>query len=1010
MKLRYLAFLLFVGVMAAQNGPTVKPLFASDYGRWTVPATSTIPAPGVATVTLQFSTVTASSGPSFSTATINTPLLIIDTGNNETVTPSSVNCPAGGFSCTFTATFLRAHPGNFQVASGTFGLQEAINSVAGGSAATIQITQDWSGTNVIIAAAQGNANVSIQDIRNGLTIYAWNGLAYQASSQCVMCTNNGYALGPAQYGAIQSIQNDGTTGTILHGLVSVTSSNRAIRTTAAATAGAIGVCEDTCGTNGFPVIAYTGPAQVLLDGSGPNTPGHYACISSLSHAYAADCGPNGGNAEAIGIIGALVSGSVYTVQLLIGSSSSGAASGIVPAPNATQIIQSTDPALTGLQIWAPTGVNPSTNIWGVFDPTGMINYLGVYTDGSGNPYTQMGSGFGGIWNGLKEFDQVVYCQGQAGSPDIGVMINNATAQLPSTGGVVDCRGVRGNWTLSTTANLNKAFVTYLFGQIHISYTAGHDVQLNADDVSVIGAGESTIFDDTAEVTQTIPAILIGSQIDRFNLYNFRVSGNRTAFCGAGNVCQLGGNATKGSVAVKAVTSPVANPPADGGRIENVRVYDAGYIGIQLDNCTNCVIRNNFVKGSFGPGIQVNASNTTAGLMVGDEITNNKLRDDNVGCGKTKCGDGQLNVISTGGLGVLVDPLVAFNDILGGAQSSLLCDTTPVTVGGSCTPSLPCGGGEAAAKSCGQGIQITNNVSRSRVLANHVVHTFNEGIATTGTSIVVGNYGEDNACGASSPCNSGAGCIAEYVDPVGGIIKGAVISGNICLDSGYGVSIQVGTTNQAGTDSATIDGVSVTGNSVIGMTQTIPNAYRVKNNCDASLSPPCNTHNSTLKHVRFAGNTAAGSYTNAFSKPAPGTFASGLMELGETNSPVIPTGQIALRAQTAGKTNASVFTGSTSILATPSPGTYRVCYKLATATVGSGGTNIGISFTWTDANSHAKTFATGNIVSANATDITGQVQGCYRMDLGSGDITYTNTGTLGTSTFDLELDTEPQATQ
>jgi hypothetical protein len=172
------ALLLSAAAVAQVSNPTVKPFIASDFGRWTVPSATTVPAAGSAQVFLQSSSASASSGPQFPSVSPNTPLLIVDTGNSEIVMPTSVNCSLGGVTCSFIATFAQAHAASFQVASGTYGLQEAINyAFAGG---TVQITQDWPGTTAMITNALGNGNVSVQDLRNGFTIYVWNGSNYVA--------------------------------------------------------------------------------------------------------------------------------------------------------------------------------------------------------------------------------------------------------------------------------------------------------------------------------------------------------------------------------------------------------------------------------------------------------------------------------------------------------------------------------------------------------------------------------------------------------------------------------------------------------------------------------------------------------------------------------------------------------------------------------------------------------------------------------------------------------------
>ena len=110
-----------------------------------------------------------------------------DTTKSEVKTPSAIVLTAG--SCGVTIAPSNNHY-NFQLRSGTAGLQEAINSVkaAGGIPATIILDRNWwtianntpgtSGT-AIIAAAVGGPGVLIKDITTiPTTYYVWTGSAY----------------------------------------------------------------------------------------------------------------------------------------------------------------------------------------------------------------------------------------------------------------------------------------------------------------------------------------------------------------------------------------------------------------------------------------------------------------------------------------------------------------------------------------------------------------------------------------------------------------------------------------------------------------------------------------------------------------------------------------------------------------------------------------------------------------------------------------------------------------
>lgn len=109
-----------------------------------------------------------------------------DTGLStaETVTPTSVSLLAPGAvqgveadvpCASITGTFNQLHGASqnvYQVRSGTFGLQEAIND-AGRAGGSVTIGNDWGGTNTMITAAAVFPGVAIVDKRNGVARY-WN--------------------------------------------------------------------------------------------------------------------------------------------------------------------------------------------------------------------------------------------------------------------------------------------------------------------------------------------------------------------------------------------------------------------------------------------------------------------------------------------------------------------------------------------------------------------------------------------------------------------------------------------------------------------------------------------------------------------------------------------------------------------------------------------------------------------------------------------------------------------
>lgn len=122
----------------------------------------------------------------------NAPVWIADnnTANSEVVTPSAIVNTAG--SCGVTVAPSNSHY-TFQLKSGSGGLQEAINAVAGTNVlpATILLDRNWyaAASNVpgktpaaIILAAAGSAGIVLEDItQSPAAYYYWNGSFYAGS-------------------------------------------------------------------------------------------------------------------------------------------------------------------------------------------------------------------------------------------------------------------------------------------------------------------------------------------------------------------------------------------------------------------------------------------------------------------------------------------------------------------------------------------------------------------------------------------------------------------------------------------------------------------------------------------------------------------------------------------------------------------------------------------------------------------------------------------------------------
>lgn len=185
--------LLMAPVAFAQTSNTPFPtpfLYAKDYGNWGLVGQqpNTYVFFGNSTCNQN-----APSGTYFPFAT-NAKVVIVDkvTANTEVVTPSSI-VKAGG-QCGIIASTTNAHY-SFTLRSATGGLQEALNTIGAGSSAfqtLVVLDRNWyvyaagvPGTTpvAIIAAAAGNANVTLQDITTSpFTFYDWNGTKFVATS------------------------------------------------------------------------------------------------------------------------------------------------------------------------------------------------------------------------------------------------------------------------------------------------------------------------------------------------------------------------------------------------------------------------------------------------------------------------------------------------------------------------------------------------------------------------------------------------------------------------------------------------------------------------------------------------------------------------------------------------------------------------------------------------------------------------------------------------------------
>lgn len=127
---------------------------------------------GAQTMNVAFGTTTLQDGKVIAPLATNAPIIVGTGASADTVTPSAVNnnTPLVYQSSSFTATVSHAHGTGDKVASGTAGLQEAINAANAFGGGEVIVDAQWTqigGTDAMIDAAIVTAGVSIVDLRTG---------------------------------------------------------------------------------------------------------------------------------------------------------------------------------------------------------------------------------------------------------------------------------------------------------------------------------------------------------------------------------------------------------------------------------------------------------------------------------------------------------------------------------------------------------------------------------------------------------------------------------------------------------------------------------------------------------------------------------------------------------------------------------------------------------------------------------------------------------------------------
>lgn len=226
MKTRFLALALLPLALSAQNRTKFAGIYnAVEYAYGTGGSVAQPLRVGIGnavtgaqTISLVTGVTTLSDGTNITPVTTTTPITVGNGADAETVTPSAVVCPTPLVtnSCQITATFARLHFTGDRVASGTIGLQEALNAAAVKHGSVV-VDGSWNaagGTSGMISAATISTGTAIADNRAGAVFGSGsgnattiNGASVPASQPCLgsnsgsQITAGGCAKSLTLYGA-----------------------------------------------------------------------------------------------------------------------------------------------------------------------------------------------------------------------------------------------------------------------------------------------------------------------------------------------------------------------------------------------------------------------------------------------------------------------------------------------------------------------------------------------------------------------------------------------------------------------------------------------------------------------------------------------------------------------------------------------------------------------------------------------------------------------------------------
>jgi len=216
---RKLAAVLMIFAAAAGYAQTLtKAGIATQFNQWRVAGSMNLVAGANPLVPITPCNITAGNA-NFTAFSPSTPIKIYDPGNpavDEIVTPTSV---VQGSTCTATLTTTNAHTTPYQIGSGSYGLQEAINATnQTGVLNAVQLDPAWfnaGGTASTIYNATGTSYVALEAVNIKPTAtYRWNGTHYIGTYSLLGLTAPTLAAGAAAGSSPTVTNNTASTGNI----------------------------------------------------------------------------------------------------------------------------------------------------------------------------------------------------------------------------------------------------------------------------------------------------------------------------------------------------------------------------------------------------------------------------------------------------------------------------------------------------------------------------------------------------------------------------------------------------------------------------------------------------------------------------------------------------------------------------------------------------------------------------------------------------------------------------